>query len=120
MFDVKDSDFFDVEEEDFDTILAPDINFRGTIRFTKPFMIRGTVTGAIEATSDLVVDANAVVTAGINASRVLVRGKVDGDITAKDVVFVTSTGSVNGDIISKEVVLEPGAHFTGKCTMTGE
>ena len=40
--------------------------------------------------------------------------------SAKDVVFVTSTGSVNGDIISKEVVLEPGAHFTGKCTMIGE
>mgnify|MGYP002625472144 FL=1 len=120
MFDVKDSDFFDVEEEDFDTILAPDIAFRGTIRFAKPFMIRGIVTGEIDATSDLVVDTNAVVTAGINAERVLVRGKVTGNITAKDVVFVTASGSVNGDIISKEVVLEPGAHFSGKCTMTGK
>ena len=119
MFDVKDSDFFDVEEEDFDTILAPDINFRGTVRFTKPFMIRGTVTGSIDATSDLVVDTGALVTAGITASRVLVRGKVEGDITAKDLVFVTATGLVSGDIISKEVVLEPGAHFSGKCTMTG-
>ncbi len=120
MFDVKDSDFFDVEEEDFDTILAPDINFRGTIRFTKPFMIRGTVTGSIDATSDLVVDTNAVVTAGVSASRVLVRGKVEGNINARDVVFVTASGSVDGDIVSKEVVLEPGAHFTGKCTMIGE
>ncbi len=119
MFDVKDTDFFDVEEEDFDTILAPDINFHGTIRFTKPFMIRGTVTGSIDATSDLVVDTNAVVTAGINAQRVLVRGKVEGNIIARDVVFVTSTGAVTGDIVSKEVVLEPGAHFSGKCTMTG-
>ena len=120
MFDVKDSDFFDVEEEDFDTILAPDITFRGTIRFKKPFMIRGTVTGSIDATSDLVVDTNGLVTAGIKATRVLVRGKVEGDITADDIVFVTSSGSVNGDIISKEVVLEPGAHFTGKCTMTSK
>lgn len=120
MFDVKDSDFFDVEEEDFDTILASDITFRGTIRFKKPFMIRGTVTGEIDATSDLVVDTNAVVTAGISASRVLVRGTVEGNITAKDVVFVTSSGSVTGDILSKEVVLEPGAHFSGKCTMTGD
>lgn len=120
MFDVKDSDFFDVEDDDFDTILTPDITFRGTIRFKKPFMIRGTVTGEIEATSDLVVDTNAVVTAGISASRVLVRGKVEGNITAEDVVFVTSSGSVNGDILSKEVVLEPGAHFSGKCTMTGD
>ena len=120
MFAVKDTDFFDVEEEDFDTILAPDIAFRGTIRFKKPFMIRGTVTGSIEATSDLVIDSNGIVTAQITASRVLVRGKVEGDITAKDLVFVTATGSVSGDIISKEVVLEPGAHFSGKCTMTGE
>lgn len=120
MFDVKDSDFFDAEEEDFDTILAPDITFRGTIRFKKPFMIRGTVTGSIDATSDLVVDTNGFVTADIKASRVLVRGKVEGDITADDIVFVTSSGSVNGDIISKEVVLEPGAHFTGKCTMTNK
>ena len=119
MFDVKDSDFFDVEEEDFDTILAPDISFKGTIKFKKPFMIRGNVTGSIEASSDLVVDSNATVTAEISASRVLVRGKVEGNITANDVVFVTSSGSVTGDIVSKEVVLEPGAHFSGKCTMTG-
>ncbi|MBR0101486.1 MAG: polymer-forming cytoskeletal protein, partial [Treponema sp.] len=84
------------------------------------FMIRGVVTGSIDATSDLVVDNDAVVTAGINASRVLVRGKVEGDITAKEIVFVTASGSVNGDIVSKEVVLEPGAHFSGKCTMTGQ
>ncbi|MBQ9207008.1 MAG: polymer-forming cytoskeletal protein [Treponema sp.] len=120
MFDVKDSDFFDVEEEDFDTILANDIAFRGTIRFKKPFMIRGTVIGSIDATSDLVVDTNASVTAEIAASRVLVRGKVEGNITAKDVVFVTASGSVNGDIVSKQVVLEPGSHFSGNCTMTGE
>ncbi|WP_407427496.1 polymer-forming cytoskeletal protein [Treponema sp.] len=120
MFDVKDSDFFDVEEEDFDTILASDIKFRGTIKFKKPFMIRGTVIGSIEATSDLVVDTDAEVTAMISAQRVLVRGKVDGNINAKDVVFVTASGSVNGDIISKEVVLEPGSHFSGKCTMTGK
>ncbi|MBQ4379139.1 MAG: polymer-forming cytoskeletal protein [Treponema sp.] len=120
MFDTKDTDFFDVEEEDFDTILAPDINFKGTIRFKKPFMIRGKVTGSIDATSDLVVDSNALVIAEINAERVLVRGKVEGNITAKNVVFVTASGSVTGDIVSKEVVLEPGSHFSGKCTMTAE
>jgi len=120
MFDTKDTDFFDVEEEDFDTILAPDINFKGTIRFKKPFMIRGNVTGNIDATSDLVVDSNANVTAEINADRVLVRGNVEGNISAKNLVFVTSSGSVAGDIISKEVVLEPGSHFSGKCTMVTE
>lgn len=118
MFDVKDTDLFDLEEEDFDTILASDIAFNGNIKFTKPFMIRGTVSGVIDATSDLVIDTNAIVNAEINATRILVRGKVDGNIIGRDIVFVSSTGSVSGDITARQVVLEPGSRFSGKCSMT--
>lgn len=118
MTEVKDTDLFDLEDEDFDTILASDISFHGNIKFARPFMIRGRVDGSIEATSDLVVDTNAVVKAGITADRVLVRGKVTGNITAKNLVFVTSSGSVAGDILSKQVVLEAGSFFSGRCTMT--
>ena len=118
MFEVKDTDLFNMEEDDFDTILADDIVFRGTIRFAKPFMIRGKVYGTIAATNDLVVDTDAVVEAGITATRVLVRGNVKGDIAGRDLVFVSGSGSVLGDITSKQVVLEPGSRFCGKCTMT--
>lgn len=117
MTEVKDTDLFDLEDEDFDTILASDISFHGNIKFAKPFMIRGKVDGSIEATSDLVVDTNSVVKAGISASRVLVRGKVEGNINAQNLVFVTSSGSVSGDISSRQVVLEPGSYFSGRCTM---
>lgn len=118
MLEGKDSQFLELEEEDFDTILASDITFSGTIKFSKPFMIRGTVTGLIEATSDLVIDTNAAVYADIIADRVLVRGKVEGNIKAKSLVFVTVKGSVTGDISSAQVVLEPGSTFTGRCVMT--
>ncbi len=117
MFDVKDTDLFDLEEEDFDTVLAEDIKFTGNIKFAKPFMIRGTVNGSIDATGDLVIDTNAVVNAEISAARVLVRGKVDGNILASKIVFVSATGSVSGDISSAQVVLEPGSRFSGRCTM---
>ena len=117
MVEVKDTDFFDLEEDDFDTVLASDITFSGTIRFAQPFMIKGSMDGSIHATSDLVVDTQAVVKADIVAQRVLVRGKVTGNIEAKGLVFVTSGGSVTGDITSEKVVLEPGSVFTGRCTM---
>ncbi len=120
MFEVKDADFFEVEDEDFDTILAEDISFSGTIRFTKPFMIKGKVKGTIEAISDLVVDNGAFVDANIIAKRVLVRGSVKGNISSQGLVFVTSSGSVEGDILSSKVVLEPGCMFTGRCTMPKE
>ncbi|MGI5173863.1 polymer-forming cytoskeletal protein [Treponema sp. OMZ 840] len=117
MFEVKDTDFFDLEEDDFDTVLASDITFSGTIRFARPFMIKGTMDGSINATSDLVIDAAAVVKADIIAQRVLVRGKVTGNIEAKGLVFVSAGGAVFGDITSEKVVLEPGSVFSGRCTM---
>ncbi|MCF0242648.1 MAG: polymer-forming cytoskeletal protein [Treponema sp.] len=117
MYDVKDTDFFDLEDESFDTIIEDDITFSGTIKFKKPFMIRGKVNGSIDATSDLVVDSNAVVNADVNASRVLIKGKVKGNVRGENLIFVTASGSLDGDITTKKVVLEPGCVFTGRCTM---
>ena len=117
MFDVKESDFFDLEDEAFDTVIEPGIKFTGNIKFVKPFMIRGKVNGKIDATSDLVIDKNSEVNADINAVRILVKGKVHGNVSGKDLIFITTTGSVDGDITSRLIVLEPGSTFTGRCTM---
>ena len=105
MFDVKDTDFFEMEDEAFDTIVEDDIFFKGTIKLKKPFLIRGKLEGKIFSDSDVVVDSNAVVNSDIEASRVLVKGKVEGKIIGKELIFVTSTGSVDGDITTKKVGL---------------
>ncbi|MBO4534247.1 MAG: polymer-forming cytoskeletal protein [Treponema sp.] len=117
MFDVKDSDFFDLEDDAFDTIVENDISFTGNIKMQKPFLIRGKITGKIDTKSDLVIDTNAVVEADIKASRVLIRGKVKGNVHGEKLIFVTASGSLDGDIITQKVVLEPGSDFSGKCTM---
>ena len=113
----KAADKFDTDEEDFDTVLASDITFRGKISFDKPFFIKGKVSGHIKSASDLMIDTGAVVDADIVSGRVYVRGKVTGDIDAAQLIYITSTGSVRGDITSRRVVLESGASFSGKCTM---
>ncbi len=117
MFDVKDTDFFDLEDASFDTIVEDDISFTGNIKLQKTFMIRGCLNGNIDSTSDLVVDTGAVVNSDIKANRVLIRGKVKGNVIGKKLIFVTSSGSLDGDITTEKVVLEPGCNFTGKCTM---
>ena len=120
MFDVKDTDFFDLEDEAFDTIVENDITFVGNIKIEKTFMIRGQVTGNIDSLSDLVIDSNAIVNADISADRVLVKGQVKGNINAKSLIFVTASGVLDGDITTKKVVLEPGCKFSGKCSMITE
>ena len=117
MFDVKDTDFFDMEDEAFDTIVEKDIAFTGSIKMKKAFMVRGKVNGKIDSTSDLVIDSDAIVNADITAERVLIRGKVKGNVIANKLIFITASGSLDGDITTGKVVLEPGCVFTGKCSM---
>ncbi len=117
MVDNKDNDLLDLDEEDYDTVLAPDIEFAGTIEFADPFMIKGRVSGTIQASSDLLIDTDAVVKADINAKRVVIKGTVEGNVTATQIVHVFSSGKLAGDVTAPEVVLDSGCFFSGICTM---
>jgi cytoskeletal protein CcmA (bactofilin family) len=107
-----------LEDEDFDTILSSDIDFSGTLQFEKPFLIRGKVAGEIDAKGLLVVDEAAVVEANINASRVIIRGAVKGNVNATEKVEITVTGKLVGNVTAPEVNMETGCLFNGRCTMT--
>ena len=106
------------EDDDFDTILSPDIDFSGTLNFEKPFLIRGKVSGEISAKGLLVVDGEAVVNANIDAARVVIRGFVKGDVIAAEKVEVAVTGRLEGNVTAPEIYMESGCVFNGRCTMT--
>ena len=108
-----------LEDDDFDTILSPDIDFSGTLNFEKPFLIRGKVSGEISARGLLVIDDEAVVNADIDASRVIIRGFVKGNVNAAEKVEVTVSGRLEGNVSAPEIFMESGCVFNGRCTMTG-
>ncbi|MDR2494478.1 MAG: polymer-forming cytoskeletal protein, partial [Spirochaetaceae bacterium] len=106
-----------LEDEDFDTILSSDIDFSGTLRFEKPFLIRGRLSGEIIAHGLLMIDTDAVVAATINAPQVIVRGLVRGNITASDKIELTSGGKVIGNVHTPVMSMESGCLFNGVCAM---
>lgn len=118
MMDSRDNGILDLDEEDYNTILAPDIEFDGLIEFAEPLMIKGKVSGRIHASSDLLVDVGAEVNANIKAGRVVIKGSVKGNVTADKIVHVFTTGKLTGDVTAPEVVLDTGCFFSGVCTMT--
>ncbi len=86
--------------------------------------IRGELTGKEDLTIDgrvdgkillLTIGENGHVTAEIHdASTVIVRGTMSGNITAADRVEVASQGSMQGDIRAPRVVLADGSRFKGR------
>ena len=111
-------ELIDLDEEDYDTVLAPDIMFDGIIKFQKPFMIKGTVQGNIQSVSDLMISEHARVKATIYAERVIIKGEVIGNVTAETSVHVFPSGKLTGDVTAPEVTLDSGCFFSGICTMT--
>ena len=109
---------FDLEEEDFDTVLEPDINFTGDVELQKPLMIKGIFTGNIDSKSALSIEEGAIVKANVKAESLVVKGLLEGDVVAENVIRIFPSGKLLGDVIAPEVILDSGCYFTGNCKMT--
>ncbi len=108
-----------IDENEIDTILAEDIDFEGVLTFQKPLMVKGRFKGEIKASSDLYVGEKAEVTAKIEANRVSAKGRIQGDIVARNRIELFSTAQVDGDLISPDLIIESGCRYNGTCRMAG-
>ena len=109
---------FDLEEEDYDTVLAPDIEFEGEVLLKKPLMIQGVFAGKIESESALSIEEGARVKADVKTDSLVIKGSLEGNVEAGDVVRLFPSGKLLGDVVSPQVVLDSGCYFTGNCKMT--
>ncbi|HOV62970.1 MAG TPA: polymer-forming cytoskeletal protein [Spirochaetia bacterium] len=106
-----------VDESDIDTVLADDIEFTGTLNFSKSLMIKGIFKGDIKASGDLFIDEKANVEATIEANVVSIKGKVKGNVRAFTRVELFAAAGLDGDITAPDVVMESGCRFNGICRM---
>ena len=109
---------FDLEEEDYDTVLASDIEFEGEVTLKKPLMIKGVFSGNIESESALSIEEGARVKANVKTDSLVIKGSLEGNVDASDVVRLFPSGKLLGDVVSPQVVLDSGCYFTGNCKMT--
>ena len=114
---MSDYQFYAVDENEIDTVLAEDFDFKGTLNFDKSLMIKGRLSGDVNATGDLYIDEGAVVEARVKANIVSLKGTVKGDILADTRVELFASASVDGDITAPDIVMESGCSFNGICTM---
>jgi cytoskeletal protein CcmA (bactofilin family) len=95
-------------------LLSEDVEFKGTLCFSSGLELNGRFEGEILAEGPLVIGESAVVKANIKAqSTVTVRGKLQGNIDAKDKVEIASRAHVYGDVTAPKFSLSEGAIFVG-------
>ncbi len=106
-----------IDESMIDTVLAEDINFQGTMKFTKSLMIKGKFEGQIEASGHLIIGPNAVVTATIKSGVITNYGQINGDVEGTERLELFNNAKLSGDIKTPELIIESGCNFNGNCVM---
>lgn len=96
-----------------DTVIEGSIKAKGNLR------IDGKVTGTLECQGRIVIGASGVIEGDIRCENAEIEGSLQANITVTDLLSLKSTAKVQGDIITKKLAIEPGATFTGSCSMGG-
>jgi cytoskeletal protein CcmA (bactofilin family) len=95
------------------SIISADLIVRGALFSAGDVQIDGRVDGDIRA-GGLIVGEKAVIVGDIYAEEIVVRGRVEGGISARK-VSLSSTCHVEGNILHEALSVEIGAYFEGNC-----
>ena len=89
----------------------------GQLMFQGPARIDGNVEGEIQCHGTLTIGEGAEVRAKISSQVVVVRGRVEGNVTAKEKVELISPARVVGNIFTPRLTVTEGVVFDGDCSM---
>jgi cytoskeletal protein CcmA (bactofilin family) len=94
--------------------LASDVEIKGNLKFSGELAFDGKLEGEINTDGVLNLGDSAVVNGNINAQSVVVRGKITGNISAKEKIEIKSKAELFGDIRAAKLLVEEGVTFVGK------
>jgi len=94
--------------------LNADVEIKGNIKFSGELSFDGKLDGEIHTDGLLTLGESAVINGNINAQAVVVRGKVNGNINAKEKIDIKAKAELFGDIRATKLAIEEGVTFVGK------
>ena len=95
-------------------VLGPDVEIKGNLKFAGELTFEGKLDGEIQTDGVLNLGETAVVNGNISAQSVVVRGRITGNITAKEKIDIKSKTELFGDIRATKLAIEEGVTFVGK------
>lgn len=94
------------------TSLKGDVESNGDIR------IDGNLTGSIKCNGKVIIGPTGVLNGDLLCKQADISGTVRGTIKTEELTSLKSTARVEVELVTKQLLIEVGAVFTGKCTMT--
>ena len=93
------------------TVITGDIQSNGDIR------VDGTLKGSVNTKGKVVLGKEGVIEGDVVCNDADISGVIKAKISVSQLLSLKSTAKLNGDIIANKLSIEPGASFTGSCSM---
>lgn len=103
--------------QEFPTVLGPDAEFKGELRFEKGLRLQGRFEGKLTSPGRLHVAREANLSADVEAGGVVIEGNVRGNLSASDKIELKATARYEGDLTASKLVVEEGAVFVGQVSV---
>jgi cytoskeletal protein CcmA (bactofilin family) len=100
-------------------LLGAGTTIEGDIKSTGDIRIDGTLIGSINTKGKVVIGQTGSIDGEIICQNADVSGSIKGKITVHELLSLKSTSKLSGDIITNKLAIEPGANFSGSCSMGG-
>jgi cytoskeletal protein CcmA (bactofilin family) len=110
---------FSKEMDKLESFLGMNSSFKGELNVRGTLRVDGTVEGQLDA-DYVILSESAEVKGEIKAERIIIGGKVDGNVRAQELVEIKSKGKVFGDIFTPKLAIIEGAELNGKVEMKKE
>lgn len=99
-------------------IISSDVEIKGTVTFEGELIADGKIEGEILSSGALTVGYNGSILGDIYAGNVAIYGHVKGNVTAEHRCELMADSELVGDLKAPRAVVEDGATFVGRSTIT--
>jgi len=94
------------------------VEFKGTITYRGTVKIDGSLDGEIHTEGVLLVGEEAVITAKVTAGTIVCKGKITGEMVAKEKIKLRAPAVISGGVKTPKLSVEDGVLLNGTLEMT--
>ena len=99
------------------SLLSKNVNIVGDIQGDEDLHVEGRFKGSIKITGNIFVGQTGVVEAEVEADNIVIQGKINGNVVARQQLEIQSLGELIGDCSAHSIDIKEGAIFEGRSNM---
>lgn len=111
-------------QNSIDTLIGADTQIEGDVHFSGGLRVDGAVSGNVSepnaSPSTLILSEHGRIEGAINASKIVINGKVVGPVKSGQFIELQAKARITGDVYYKSLEMHTGAVIEGKLVYLGD